>query len=82
MAWIGFVLCAFFHAQRSGFLFQPLDRFIQHHLEAFVHWTILISGFGVVAGIVFQLKRPSRIVGLGIAFSTLVFLWAAIWSPL
>jgi hypothetical protein len=72
-AWVGY------QAQRSGaFLhsFYPLDRFIQHHLDAIAGFSSLVALLGIVVGLVIlRLRGQSLLVKWGTIFSVLVLLW-------
>lgn len=77
---IGLTVSAAYEAQRSGAFvhsFRPLDRSIQHHLDALGGFASVAALLGIVAGlVVLRIRGRSRLVTSGTIFSLAVLLWS------
>jgi hypothetical protein len=79
LGFIGLLVSVAYQAQRSGAFvnsFYPLNRFIQHHLDAIAGFSSLIALLGVIAGmLILRLRGESLLVKWGTVFSIVVLLW-------
>jgi hypothetical protein len=76
----GLVASVGYELQRSGALpnsFYPLDRFIQHNLDAIAGLSALAALLGVVVGlIILRVRGWSTLVTVGTGFALVVLFWS------
>ena len=77
---VGLLVATAYEAQRDGFFLRslrPLDRFIQHHLDAVASSAFLAAMLGVGVGLlVLRTRGRSWLVSFGMVLSLVVLLWS------
>src|SRR6266699_2228911 len=76
---VGLFVAAAYEAQRDGLLrsLHPLDRFIQHNLDAVAFCASLAGMLGVGVGLlVLRTRGRSWLVSFGTLLSLVVLLWS------
>lgn len=77
---VGLLVAAGYEAQRNGLFVRslhPLDRYIQHHLDAVAFCASLAAMLGVAVGLwILRIRGRSWLVSFGTVLSLVVLLWS------